>query len=201
MREYIDKEINLRFKNSSSYNNYIYKSLIKETKNYFNNSEYSLFLKRLNIITKIKKFQINHPIRVAYYCLKFLKKNNKELCLLGLVHNLLEANISEKKLSQYLDKKTIKILKSLYVKKELRWDKNYLKKYYMKLNKSEILAKKLKCIDKFDNLFNLKNNPDEDIKKNYLTEIETYIIPLVKKNVPELKNSFNRLLKFNYSLI
>jgi hypothetical protein len=121
--------------------------------------------------------------------------------LLGLFHNLIETNISEKKLTRYLDKKNIKILNSLYVKKELRWDKNYLKKYYTKLNKSGILAKKLKCIDKFDNLFNLKNNPDKKIKKNYLAEIETYIMPLVKKNIPELKNSFNKLLRLNYSLL
>lgn len=201
MSKYINEQIDLRLQNLPTYNNYIYKCLVKEAKIYFSAKQYSLFLKRLNIIKRIKKFKINHLIRVSYYSLKFIKKNNKELCLLGLFHNLLEANVSKKKLLMYLDKKTFKILKSLYVNKELRWDKNYLKKYYMKLNKSEILAKKLKCIDKFDNLFNLKNNPDEDIKKNYLTEIETYIIPLVKKNVPELKNSFNRLLKFNYSLI
>jgi hypothetical protein len=201
MNKYIDNEIDLRLKNSLNYNTRIYKSLIKEAKNFFSPKEYSLFSKRLNIIKKIKKFKINHPIRVAYYSLKFLKKNNKEICLLGLFHNLLETNMPEKKLSQYLDKKTIRILNSLYVKKELRWDKNYLKGYYLQLNKSGILEKKLKCIDKFDNLFNLKNNADIDIKKNYLAEIETYIIPLVKKNIPELKNSFNRLLKLNYSLL
>ena len=33
-----------------------------------------------------------------------MKSNNKELCLLGLFHNLLEANISENILTNYLDK-------------------------------------------------------------------------------------------------
>ena len=103
--------------------------------------------------------------------------------------------------SKRIPKKNIKLLNLLYVKKELRWDKTYLKKYYKKLNKLPIIAKKLKCIDKFDNLFNLKNNPDKKIKKNYLEEIETYIIPLVEKNTPELKKSFDKLLKFNYSLL
>ena len=199
--ENIEDDINLRFKDILNYNNYVHKFLIKETKNYFSDKEYNLLIKRIKIIKKIKKFNINHPIRVAYYSFKFLNKNNKELCLLGLFHNLIEANISKKKLTQYLDQKTIKILNSLYVQKELRWDKNYLKKYYTKLNKSGILAKKIKCIDKFDNLFNLKNNPDKKIKKNYLAEIETYIMPLVKKNIPELKNSFNKLLRLNYSLL
>lgn len=201
MSKYINEQIDLRLQNLPNYNNYIYKCLVKEAKIYFSAKQYFLFLKRLNIIKKIKKFKINHPIRVAYYSLKFLKKNNKEICLLALFHNLLETNMPEEKLSQYLDKKTIRILNSLYVKKELRWDKNYLKGYYLQLNKSGILAKKLKCVDKFDNLFNLKNNADIETKKNYLAEIETYIIPLVKKNIPELKNSFNRLLKLNYSLL
>lgn len=197
----IDEEINFRLKNILNYDNYAYKFLIKESKKNLNIKEYNLLLKRLKIIKKIKKFKINHPIRVAYYCLKFLKRNNKELCLLGLFHNLLEANISENILTNYLDKKTFKILKSLHIKKDLRWDKSYLKNYYAKLNKGDVLAKKLKCIDKFDNLFNLKNNPNGQIKKKYLEEIEKYIIPLVNKNVPELKNSFKKLIEYNYSLI
>ena len=70
-----------------------------------------------------------------------------------------------------------------------RVDKNIIEKY-----KSDLIVKKLKCLDKLDNMFNLYKNKDFEIKKKYLFEIKKYILPLSKK----ISHSLHFYLKLLY---
>ena len=55
----------------------------------------------------------------------------------------------------------------------------------------------VKCLDKFDNLYNLNRNPDMNIRKKYLEEIKKYIMHIIKDNKKFYKY-LNLMIKFNY---
>ena len=100
-----------------------------------------------------------------------------------------------------IDKKTLSFAKVLQVNRKKQWEKAYIKSYYQKLNSSSNFVKVVKCLDKFDNLFNLHKNPKLKIKRLYLKEIELFILPLVKKYLPKLFKYYKKLFEYNLGLI
>ncbi len=174
----------------------------KFRKNFFNdNNKNKLLKKNLYILKRTpKKFNIMHPLRVAFYSTIFFKKNIN-LISLCIFHNLFEIeNIDKEKFNKLINKKTIKYIKILTINKNLKFDKKYISKYYKKLLKSPKIVQITKCLDKFDNLYNLKKNPDINIKKKYLAEIKKYIVPLTKNN-KIFNNYLNLMIKINYEKI
>ena len=51
-------------------------------------------------------------------------------------------------------------------------------------------------MDKFDNLFILNLNPNKEIKKKYLLEVEKYIIPMAKKDLTSLHKKLEEIVDF-----
>lgn len=199
----------IKFRNTDKLKNY--NSLLKKF-----NSRLSFFTNKnqVNECKKILKFirqgknknedlkKNYHILRVAYYSLDFIKsKNNLNICKLALVHNIFENDTDIKEIKKIIDGKTLKLAKTLKVNRKKQWDKNYIKNYYKKLNLSHKNAKIVKSLDKFDNLFNLFKNPKREIKVMYLREITQFVLPLVKKFLPNIFNYYKTLIAYNINLI
>ena len=102
---------------------------------------------------------------------------------LCIFHNLFEIeNINKTDYKKLINKKTFKHIEALTIDKKKKFNRKYIAQYYKKLMQSPKIVQYAKCLDKFDNLYNLSKNPDINIKKKYLQEIKKYIVPIVKKN-------------------
>ena len=68
----------------------------------------------------------------------------------------------------------------------LQWDKSYKRDYYERIRSASIECRVVKIIDKLDNLFLIGINPDEEVRDKYLLEIEQYILPMAKIDLPDV---------------
>ena len=201
----IEEEINLRNKNKFRGYNLFIKNLSKNL-NLIKNQKTKLQCKGIiNYLTKNKEeknYQNFHIIRVSYYCLKYADLKHKgQICKLALVHNIYEKKNNFKILKKMIDKKTLNFAKVLQVNRKKQWEKAYIKNYYKSLNSSSKFVKIVKCLDKFDNLFNLHKNPKLKVKRLYLKEIELFVLPLVEKHLPKLFKYYKKLFQYNLELI
>ena len=201
----INNEINLRNENKLKGYNLFLKNLLKKLDLIKNKSTKFKCKKIINHLTKnLEKKNLDnfHIIRVSYYCLKYADlKYKDQICKLALVHNIYEKKNNSKTLKKMVDKKTLDLAKVLQVNRKKQWEKTYIKSYYKRINNSSIPIKIVKCLDKFDNLFNLRKNPKIKIKRLYLKEIELFILPLVKKCLPKLFKYYKKLFEYNLRLV
>ena len=72
---------------------------------------------------------------------------------------------------------------------------------HKKIKKSHVNVRIIKILDKMDNLFLLSKNKDLDIKRKYIKEIKTYVLPMVKITLPKIFKYFNNLVLYNYKKI
>ena len=93
--------------------------------------------------------------------------------------------------------KTCKFLKILTIDRKKENKKGYKKGYYKKIEKSHHYLTIVKILDKLDNLYLLKNNKNNKVKKNYIKEIETYLMPLVRKKANNIYAHFEELIQFS----
>ena len=143
-----------------------------------------------------------HPLRIATMSYKLKVKDKDDLLILALLHNCLETtNISIDLIQNLFGNKILQEIKVLTVERKRQWNKEYKNIYYKKINNFSLNTKIIKILDKLDNLFVLNNNPNLNIKKKYLKEIETHVLPMVQKNTPFLNNYFNNLIKNTYLLM
>ena len=178
--------------------------------NYFNkgffidkkkNNILKINLKILQKISrKFKNFKKIHPLRVSFYSTLFYKVD-LDLVVLSMFHNIFEIeNIDKKKYKEILNKRIFNYIEKLTIDKNKKFDKNYFKNYYKKLSNSPKLVQIVKSLDKFDNLYNLENNPNTSLKKKYLAEIKKYILPFIKDNKLFYKY-INLMINLNYKKI
>ena len=145
------------------------------------------------------KAYLAHPIRVAGMTL-FLSPNSEKKLLgtIALLHNVLEVStVSSKKLTDETEHEVAESIQILTVNRDLQENIDYLNKYYSSIETTPHSLSVVKIIDKLDNLFILGLNPDEAVRQRYLNEITTYVLPLVKKFLPQLANYFENLVLFN----
>ena len=145
------------------------------------------------------KAYLAHPIRVAGMTL-FLSSNSEKKLLgtIALLHNVLEVStVSSKKLTDETEHEVAESIQILTVNRDLQENIDYLNKYYSSIETTPHSLSVVKIIDKLDNLFMLGLNPDEAVRQRYLNEITTYVLPLVKKFLPQLANYFENLVLFN----
>ena len=141
-----------------------------------------------------------HPFRVARRLIEQFPRIDEPYIKLALCHNIIEVSCITEDLSTYLGPELIKHVNTLTVDRALQWDPVYKKTYYEKVAEEKI-TRIIKIFDKLDNLFILSENNDKEIKLMYLREIENYLMPLVKLDIPTLVDYFKTLLQINYKLI
>ena len=138
-----------------------------------------------------------HVLRVTFFCSKIKTKDKVNLINLALMHNILES--SKTRIGGIKEKFGLKILKEikiLTVDRKREWIGNYKKNYYRNINKASTNVKIVKIFDKLNNIFLIKNNKNLKIKKRYLKEIEVFILPMVKNELPDYLSYFRELLCF-----
>jgi len=131
-----------------------------------------------------------HPFRVAKILVAYSSETSFDQVKLALAHNIIEVvSNSSSSIKEIVTTSIYKKIKLLTVDRSLQWDWSYKKDYYQKLEKS-ISTSKVKVVDKLDNIFLLDQNPDIEVKRKYIYEIESFVIPLTNKVLPNLEKYF-----------
>ena len=139
----------------------------------------------------------SHPLRVASLVSILSEMRSIDYPVLGLLHNIIEvSDISKAVLSHHFGDLITEQIEVLTVERSLQWDEAYKKEYYKKINNQPHSCRAVKIIDKFDNLFLLYTNPNKEIKKKYIKEIERYIQPMVSKDLPQIEDYFTKLMVY-----
>lgn len=137
-----------------------------------------------------------HPVRVAAMVLLSQKIPNGEAGIIGLLHNVLEvSSLTYDNLLNLFGKNVANQVMSLTVNRKLQWNTAYKQDYYDALNAGPKAARLVKVLDKLDNLFLLGLNPDEGTRHRYLVEIETHIIPMTQREIPNVVPYMKDLLE------
>jgi len=141
-----------------------------------------------------------HPIRVASLSLLSQKSVNIDTGIIGLLHNVFELSSTPVDLiSTQFGESIAEQIVDLTVNRDLQWDQKYKESYYTKINSNPLACRIVKIFDKLDNIFLLDLNPDEETKQKYLIEIETYILPMCKRDLPEVYNYMKNIIQ-NYHI-
>tara|TARA_B100000963_G_scaffold280019_1_gene248492 strand:- start:825 stop:1502 length:678 start_codon:yes stop_codon:yes gene_type:complete len=157
------------------------------------------FAKKLKYNHGNSDLYFSHPLRVTNMVLMHKKKVDTDLIILALNHNILEVTkLTKKKLCNLFDIDFYKKTSILTVNRKLQWNRNYKKNYYKKINDCSYDVKIVKILDKLDNLFIIGLNPNKKIRIKYIDEIKEYILPMVKKNIPQIYNYYKLLIKDSY---
>ncbi len=136
-----------------------------------------------------------HPVRVASLAILLSSNNPVEAGIIGLFHNVLEVSkTSKKEIKNLYGPRIHDIISKLTVDRSLQWNPSYKKKYYRSINQLPKNARIVKVIDKFDNLFLLGLNKDEQVRIKYLSEIKMHVMQILKNDLPFLETYFNELI-------
>jgi (p)ppGpp synthase/HD superfamily hydrolase len=147
-----------------------------------------------------KQIYLAHPIRVAGMAAVFTEKNTLDAIVIALIHNVLEVtNVPASQIKEIFGLRIANTLVELTVDRN-RIDDAYKSEYYGRLTNGTHEGCIVKCLDKLDNLFLLCLNPNSNVRSTYLDEIETWVLPMVKDNLPMLAEYFSDLLVENRNL-
>lgn len=174
---------------------------LKKSKPLF--QKYFNFLNNLKYLHHNNQTYFSHPLRVACMTFNLTKftKSTKNLITLSLFHNIIEtSNYNKKFLNEYLGKKITKQIEVLTVNRKKQWNTNYKKKYYKNISSDHKNTRIVKIIDKLDNLFTIGLCKSKLIRKRYISEIENYILPMIKIDIPELEVYLKGLIKQSHEL-
>ena len=139
-----------------------------------------------------------HPKRVASYSFLDTQRNNIDVAIIGLIHNVFELTDYSEQFIENLFGKNIKDqIINLTVDRNLQYDFEYKKSYYSRIVRGPLESRIVKIFDKVDNLFTLSLNPDDYIREKYLKEIEDYILPMAKNDLPLVHDYIISQVKFN----
>jgi (p)ppGpp synthase/HD superfamily hydrolase len=131
----------------------------------------------------------SHPLRVGALSILISGSAKADIGILGLLHNVLEvSNIPLGTLMDLIGPELATQVSVLTVDRTVEWSKTYKTLYYRRIMEGLHSCRVVKIIDKLDNLFLLYRNKDEKVRKKYLKEIETYILPMTEKELPHLLN-------------
>ena len=138
-----------------------------------------------------------HVLRVTFFCSKIKVKDKVNLIKLALLHNILESSKVKKEcIKKKFGLKILKEIKILTVNRKKACLGNYKKKYYENISKASKNIKIVKIFDKLDNIFLIKNNKNSRIKREYLKEIDFFILPMVKNELPGYLDYFRKISYF-----
>lgn len=120
--------------------------------------------------------------------------------IIGLLHNVYETStLNETYIGEKFGIEIADQIKTLTVERNLQWNPSYKKAYYENINLSPIECRVVKIFDKIDNLFILNINPDQVIRKLYLDEVVSYILPMIQRDVPAIYSYAIELIEDCYN--
>lgn len=150
---------------------------------------------------KVDEYYFSHALRIArfvYYNIRFKHLQNSlpevngisgfcSAIRAALIHNSFEKNLMSReefagKFGQYY----CDAVEYITVDREAMKTREGVLAHYRKLATAPDWVLGMRALDKADNLLILHVNPDEQVKKDYLLEIENDLIPLLRRTQPEL---------------
>jgi len=138
-----------------------------------------------------KESYLAHPLRVASMSLRYIDDSTQNSTILALLHNIFEVGqVSRKIVKEKFGVLINDAISILTVNRELQWDSSYKEEYYSKIRSFPGPAMEIKVLDKFDNIFLIGLNPEEDIRIKYINEVRKHIIPMAEIVLPELSEAF-----------
>ena len=142
-----------------------------------------------------KKNYSAHPLRVAGYVMSYDPSVEAATVVLALLHNMLE--VADLLPSEVRDQFGEWVYQSCFVFKvdraRQKSDQAYLKDFYSQF-KSDRRLLLIKMFDKFDNVLSLYFNPDQEVRRRYLDEIEHWLIPCISDCDALMRDAFLRLI-------
>jgi len=146
----------------------------------------------------LSKYYICHPLRVAVLCTDWMiryKDVNTDLIVAAIIHNFIEKNVLNfEQIEDSYGRWVAETLRTITVNREEEKQAGWAKNYYEELYKLDKYGQILKAFDKFDNIYALCINPNNDIRAKYIAEIEKYIKPVIAAFAPDYIDYFNELL-------
>ena len=149
--------------------------------------------------SELYKYYVTHPIRVAEFFLDWMIVHNDFSSIAieaALIHNALEKGIcTEDELRKRHGDWVTDTIMTLTQDRIKMKDPTHKIEYYRAIYQLDHHGQLLKFFDKFDNIYAICLNPDEDVRANYLDEIIEWVKPLGERHCPEIIPYFNELIK------
>jgi (p)ppGpp synthase/HD superfamily hydrolase len=137
-----------------------------------------------------------HSLRVATWSLRVEGAGPIERGIVGLFHNVLETSpLTREELAGRYGSSVANQIAALTVDRARETDLAYKPAYYQILAAGPRAARVAKIFDKFDNLFLLGLNPNEEARTRYLAEVREFIVPMARREVPEVEPYLGDLLR------
>jgi (p)ppGpp synthase/HD superfamily hydrolase len=145
--------------------------------------------------TRIKDHAVlfNHPLRVASILLRHEPRYSADLIALALLHNSVEKGLfSEMELAKIANERVASGVSFLSKIRGTEKSDDQIRQFYSEICMQDDggLRAKVKVADKLDNLYMLCFNPDSEVREKYLEEIETFVLPLAERFLP---NAFDKV--------
>jgi (p)ppGpp synthase/HD superfamily hydrolase len=135
-----------------------------------------------------------HPVRVAILALDLVKPLEQESVVLGLLHNAFEvSSIGRREIVERFGAPIADAMEILTVDRA-QTSHDYRVAYYARISAAPRWVGAIKVIDKLDNMFLLGLNPSEEVRSNYLLDIEEFVMPLVVATIPAIEQYFRDLI-------
>lgn len=135
-----------------------------------------------------------HPVRMAWMASVLVDRPRSDLITVTLLHNVLEVTeLTAETLAETFGAKVADCIVALTIDRTQSGE-DYLNRYYAGLEAAPGEARIVKILDKLDNLFMLCLNPDDNVRTNYLAEIEERIVPMTQRELPGLSRYLDTLV-------
>lgn len=147
---------------------------------------------------ELYRYYVTHPLRVTLFMLVWMKRNDKystDALVASLVHNAIEKKVlSVDELERNYGPWVSHVIEVLTQDRIAMKEPEHKKFYYEKINKLDAFGQLIKYYDKLDNILALPINPNDEIRENYLREIEEYIVPICHNYDPENLSYLSELI-------
>ena len=129
------------------------------------------------------------------------KDVNTDLIVAAIIHNVIEKNILNfEQIQDSYGTWIAETIKTITVNREAEKQAGWANKYYIELYKLDKYGQILKAFDKFDNIYALCINPNNEIREKYIAEIKKYIRPIIADFAPDYIDYFNELVSSTISI-
>lgn len=141
-----------------------------------------------------------HPVRVASLVLRALRPADEQAVVLALLHNVFElSSVVPAEIAKRFGRPIADAITALTVDRSQK-TREYTASYYRGLAPLPSWVRAIKVLDKLDNLFVLCLNPDDDLRRDYLADIETFVLPMVAADLPGLLPYVTALVEENRAI-
>ena len=120
----------------------------------------------------LKSSYLSHPLRIASFLIRLKPDIHSDYIAIALLHNVPETTeISIEELKNIFNDVISTGIDTLVVDRNVPFP-SIQKSYYESIFSKGTSLVLVKLIDKIDNLFVLGLNPDDEVRKNYIDEID-----------------------------